>query len=211
MLVYPFALFLLLAPIGPLSFILLSLYLFYFVFNLLNPYPIYYPLYVIAIIVIIILKFFIYRSLRGTKIVKFSSPLILIIVTLVIYLLTVLFWSGAIIINIFSFLETCYHALVASLIATLFIDLTVFSYIKYRDSIKNKAYRKWVPILAVLWSFMAWLPVILTPKEWLRTIEILFYPTPLTTIMCIWATITILQTTIATIYYILLHETETNY
>lgn len=203
---YPFISFLPPAPIGPLSFALLSLHLSYYVFDLQNPHT----LYVIGIIMIIILKFFIYRSLRGTKIVKFSSSRILIMAMLATYLIEILRTCSLVTIIFYS-LKVCYYAIASSLIATLSIDLTTFSYIKYRDSIKNQAYRKWIPILASLWSLIIWLPVTLTPEEWLHWIEILFYPTPITTIMCIWTTITILQTTIATIYYILLHETETNY
>ncbi len=196
---YPFILLAFFAPIGPISITLHPvLSCMYLIYGLLFPgFPLNYSE-LLIIVVVMVFKLFIYMLLRRTRIASYSTPLLLSIATLVTCTISTLFWRDI-------------AALVASLITTLSMDLTVLSYVKYRDAVNGIASRVWIPILATLWSSSIWVPVIAYTKEWLDWIEQLFHPIPIAIIIAVWATITIVQLALATEYYIKHNENHQPY
>ncbi len=196
---HPFILLALFAPIGPISITLHPV--------LSCMYPIYWfpspglPLNyseLLIIVVVMVFKLFIYMLLRGTKVVGKSTLLILSMATLITCTISTLAWRDI-------------AALVASLITTLSMDLTVLSYVKYRDAVNGIASRVWIPILATLWSSSIWVPVIAYTKEWLDWIKQLFHPIPIAIIIAVWATITIVQLALVTEYYIKHNENHQSF
>ena len=132
---YPFILLALFAPIGPVSIALEGLHLCTLLPSPLLPpefYPGYNPL--LVIIIVISFKFPIYVYLRRTKVAGKSTPLILSIATLATCIISTLAWWHIAVIP-------------ASLAVTISMDLTVFSYVKYRDALNGMASRKWLLVL----------------------------------------------------------------
>ncbi len=185
---YPFILLALFAPIGPISFALEGIYLY----TLLPPEfsSSYNP--PLIIIIVIGFKFFIYVYLRRTKIANYPTPLILSIATLITCAIPILFWW-----RIVGFVA---GLLITSLVVTISMDLVVFSYVKYRDALNGMASREWILVLPILWALMIWSPMIHS-REWLDWMEHMFSPIPITTIIAVWTTITVVQLALAIKYY----------
>ncbi len=181
---YPFILLAFFTPIGPISIAVQGIHLY----GLLPPEfsPSYNPLLIIADAMVF--KLFIYMLLRRTRIASYSTPLILSVATLITCTISTLVWRHI-------------DALVASLVTTLSMDLTVLSYVKYRDAVNGIASRGWIPILVILWSSAIWLPMVEYSREWLNWIEHLFHPIPLTIVIAIWITITVFQIIFSIEYY----------
>ncbi len=176
------------APIGPISIALEGVRLCTLLPPPLLPLefsPGYNPL--LVIIIVISFKFLIYVYLRRTKVAGKSTPLILSIATLATCIISTLAWWYI-------------AVLPASLVVTISMDLTVFSYVKYRDALNGMASREWILVLPILWSLMIWSPIIYS-RKWLDWIEHMFSPIPIAIIIAVWTTITIVQLALAIKYY----------
>ena len=193
---YPFILLAFFAPIGPISIAVhLLLSCMYLIYGLLFPgFPLNYnPL--LIVVAVLVFKLFIYMLLRGTRIASYSTPLLLSIATLVTCTISTLFWRDIVA------LASLVDIVIDSLVTTLSMDLTVLSYVKYRDAVNGIASKVWIPILATLWSSSIWVPVIAYTKEWLDWIKQLFHPIPIAIIMAVWITITVFQIIFSIEYY----------
>ncbi len=192
---YPFILFALLIPIGPISICVSGTRFLYSLF-----YPDHNPL--LSIALAIALKCNIYIFLRRSKLLNYSAISLLLIITFIIGMIIP---GLLILINTTSIpdLENFIVFINKFLPLTISMDLTVLSYVKYRDAINGTASKTWIPILAILWSSAIWLPTTINPGEWPDWIEHIFHPIPLATIITIWITITVAQLVVHIKYYLL--------
>ncbi len=185
---YPFIILAFFAPIGPISFAFEGIYLY----TLLPPEfsPSYNPSLIITIIVGF--KFFIYVYLRRTKIANYPTPLILSIATIITCAIPILFW--------WRIVGFAVNLLITSLVITISMDLTVLSYVKYRDALNGIASKEWILVLPILWSLMIWSPTMYS-REWLDWIKHMFSPIPIAIIIALWTAITVVQLALAIKYY----------
>ncbi|WFO75191.1 hypothetical protein J4526_08995 [Desulfurococcaceae archaeon MEX13E-LK6-19] len=194
-------------PIGslsfPLSFLILShMMLFglfpHFSFMLSNTMMI--AVIVALFSVALILKFAVHRSLKRHKLGNYPASIIVVLTTLLFSLIT------SIVAKIIApYLDVIAIAELTSVLLfnSLSIDLTVFSYVKYRDAIKGIISRVWVSWLAILWSTVLWMPygmylvLFFSPSIYI-TIEWDIYGVLMT---IAWIAVTVLQITYAIISY----------
>ncbi len=196
---YPFILPAILVPIGPLSICVHGMYPPYGLYSLLS-HPYLNPLHAIAVVVA--LKCIVYMFLRGRRLHKYSAILLL---------LAVAFTMGAIVLVALVLVYSAYFlywehfiAFIRSYLSiTILMDLTVLSYVKYKDVVCGKASRVWMPVLVFLWSFLIWLPAIVDAGEWLYWMKSMFYPMPPIVVIALWIALTVLQLVVALEYYVL--------
>ncbi len=138
----------LLYSIGPIALsFYTAFYFFLFAFEMITRMQ--YLLVIPIILILIIVKAALYYLVKGSRIDIWDVPKLLIATSLFIILfsiiLSVLMYG---IRNLACHLST----MVLFLVLTIGVDVTVFSYIKYRDALNNTASPLWLVVLPVLWS-----------------------------------------------------------
>ncbi len=194
-------------PIGslsfPLSFLILSHMMLYGLFphfSFMLPNTMIIAVIITVFSMTLVLKFVMYRSLKRHKLGNYPASIIVILTTLLFSLIT------SIIAKIIApYLNVIAIAKLTSVLLfnSLSIDLTVFSYVKYRDAIKGMIPRVWISLLAILWSTILWMPygmylvLFFSPSIYI-TIEWNIYSILMT---ITWIAVTALQITYAIVFY----------
>jgi len=156
------------APAGPLSLTLFDLY------GLMAPAYLVAPeahlLLVLGVAVgIVILKFFIYSAVRRNRVLGVSAARLLFAYTAAVLLILISIMLGLLLPYLPYSLRTLsgmIRLLTTFLVYTVPMDLTIFSYVKFRDAVRGAEPRLWIPVLAALWTAVPSLTFVVIILRW---------------------------------------------
>ncbi|WFO75187.1 hypothetical protein J4526_08975 [Desulfurococcaceae archaeon MEX13E-LK6-19] len=133
-------------PLGPLSLLHTSALIMMYCSNGVWVFS--------KIVFLIILKALIYLSLRNSKLLGYSTAKVLIAassVVISIFIITTIYCCYT------TSFRTIINHLLFGIAITLHLDLSTFSYVKFRDSVRGDASPAWIPVLVSLWTISPWL------------------------------------------------------
>ena len=188
---YLYVLLIAFIPIGPLP---LCMHIVMLLVRLLQCYMGYAFLIATAIIAF---KCVMYFLLRRYRVYGFSAVFVAASATFIIFLFTV--GAAAMVGGPPEFIVRV--VITYSLISTIPIELTLFSYVKYRDAVNGRAPKIWVPSLTILWVTVLWLSMIyyaFKPPTIYGIYNVLFQPVTVS----IWVAISIIQVLFSILYYV---------